>query len=157
MKPRAASPTTSETGAAPEAILGYVLRQAWDPLYGGIFSSGRCEGGVASETKESWKQAEMLGALSMTYRLTGDVLYLDWLQKQAEFIYRYQRDPRDGEWYSKVREDGKVRDGRKGFAGKAAYHVVQALYRADRNLALVWTNEPTVPGALDGRWEDFAL
>jgi mannose/cellobiose epimerase-like protein (N-acyl-D-glucosamine 2-epimerase family) len=139
------------------SLLAYVLRQAWDPLYGGIFSRGRCEGGVESETKEWWKQAEMLGALSMAYRLSDDVFYLDWLRKQAEFIYRYQRDPRDGEWYSRVRGAGEIRDGRKGSPGKAAYHVVQALYHADRNLAMVRANGPTVPGAPDARWEDFAL
>ena len=139
------------------SILGYVLRQAWDPVYGGIFSTGRCEGGVASEVKEWWRQGELLGALSVAYRLTGDVQYLDWLKRLAAFIHRHQRDPRDGEWYAQVERDGTIRDGRKGFAGKAAYHVVQALYHADRSLALVMAHGPTVPGAPGARWEDFAL
>jgi mannose/cellobiose epimerase-like protein (N-acyl-D-glucosamine 2-epimerase family) len=142
---------------ASRSILSYVMRKAWDPVYGGIFSRGECDGEVTDDTKEWWMQGDMLGALSMAYRLTGDVLYLDWLGRQAAFIYDHQRDPRDGEWYYKVAPDGTILDGRKGFNGKAAYHVVQALYHADRNLAMLRDNGPTVPGAPDAPMEDFVL
>jgi len=75
---------------------------------------------VLDAGKTWWMQAEMLGALSLAYRLTGDVLYRDWLRDQAGFVHHRQRDPRDGEWYSLVYADGTIRDGRKGSPSKAA-------------------------------------
>jgi len=138
-------------------LLGYVLRHGWDSLHGGIYSTGRPEGGPENTTKSWWMQAEMLGALSMAYRLTGDVLYSDWLRSQARFVYEKQRDARVGEWHSAVHADGTVQDGRKGSAWKAAYHVSQGLYHADRNLAIFQERGVTVPGAPGAKWEDFAL
>jgi hypothetical protein len=61
--------------------------------------------------------------------------------------------------------DGSVRDGRKGWASpdfypvpaKAAYHVVQGLYHAARNLEHIAADGPTKPGAEGAAWENFAL
>src|SRR5262249_32412223 len=117
------------------SILGYALRRGWDRRHGGLHSDGHSRGDVAHTPQAVWMQAEMLGALSFAYRLTGDMLYHDWLGDQAQFVHRHQRDPRDGEWYSSVYADGTVRDGRKGSPSKAAYHVAQGLFHADRNLA----------------------
>ena len=118
---------------------------------------------ASSADKMWWVQAETLSALSIAYRLTGDRLYLDWLRAQAEFVYGKQRDPADGEWYMLLYADGTIRDGHKGHAdpvyipAKAAYHVVQGLHHAARNLGSVAASGPTVAGAPGARWEDFAL
>jgi mannose/cellobiose epimerase-like protein (N-acyl-D-glucosamine 2-epimerase family) len=138
-------------------LLGYVLRQGWDQQHGGIFSTGKPTGGAVDTNKSWWMQAEMLGALSLDYRLTGDPLYLDWLAKQAEFVYARQRDAANGEWHSLVAADGAIVDGRKGSPWKAAYHVVQGVYHADRNLSFFRANGPTIAGASGNRWEEFAL
>jgi mannobiose 2-epimerase len=133
------------------SLLGYVMRRGWDRQHGGIYSLGHADGAVLDPGKTWWMQAEMLGALSLAYRLTGDALYRDWLREQATFVHRRQRDRRDGEWYSSVYADGTIRDGRKGSPSKAAYHVAQGLHHAARNLALGEASRST------GGWEDFAL
>ena len=99
----------------------------------------------------------------MAYRLTGDGLYLDWLRDQAAFVRRFQRDPDNGEWHMLLYADGTVRDGRKGRASpedlpaKGAYHVVQGLQHAHRNLEIVSTRDVTQPGAAGAAWDNFAL
>jgi mannobiose 2-epimerase len=144
-------------------LLGYTLRHAWDPTHGGFYFFGRPGGGPVDTDKMWWVQSEGLSALSMAYRLTGDELYLDWLRDQAEFIRRYQRDPDNGEWHMLLYADGTVRDGRKGRASpedvpaKGAYHVVQGLHHANRNLDIVSTRGVTRPGESGAAWADFAL
>lgn len=138
-------------------LLGFVLREGWDARYGGIYAFGRAGDGVVDTRKIWWMQAELLGALSFAYRLTRDVLYLDWLSAQARFVMTKQRDQAVGEWHSIVYADGTVQDGRKGSAAKAAYHVVQGLYHADRNLRSVEKDGILVPGAPGIRWADLAL
>jgi mannose/cellobiose epimerase-like protein (N-acyl-D-glucosamine 2-epimerase family) len=139
-------------GQLARSLLGYVLRHGWDAVNGGIYSLGRGQGGVVDTTKTWWMQAEMLGGLSLAYRLTRDVLYLDFLRAQARFVQERQRDPRNGEWHALVYADGTVRDGRKGSPSKAAYHVAQGLYHAHRNLAAV-----EAEAAPSTKWEDWAL
>ena len=119
------------------SLLGFVLRHGWDQKHGGIFSYGHVNGDPVDLNKVWWMQAELLGGLSLAYRQTKDVLYLDWLRALATFIFDKQRDPDLGEWHSTVFADGTVHDGRKGSASKAAYHVAQALHHASANLAAV--------------------
>ncbi len=144
-------------------LLGYTLRHAWDPTNGGFYFLGRPGGGPVDTDKMWWVQSEALSALSMAYRLTGDGLYLDWLRDQAAFVRRFQRDPDNGEWHMLLYADGTVRDGRKGRASpddvpaKGAYHVVQGLQHANRNLEIVSTRGVTQPGAAGAVWDDFAL
>lgn len=117
------------------SLLGFVLRHGWDQANGGIYSYGHADGRPVDFDKVWWMQAELLGALSLAYRVTGDVLYRDWLGRLATFIFAKQRDARVGEWSSTLYADGTVRDGRKGSPSKAAYHVAQALHHAAANLA----------------------
>jgi mannobiose 2-epimerase len=144
-------------------LLGYSLRHAWDSTNRGFYFLGRPSGGAVDTDKMWWVQSEALSALSMAYRLTGDVLYLDWLRDQAAFVRRFQRDSDNGEWHMLLYADGTVRDGRKGRASpedvpaKGAYHVVQGLQHAHRNLEIVSTRGFTQPGAAGAAWDDFEL
>jgi mannobiose 2-epimerase len=139
------------------SILDYTLRAGWDDADGGFYASGHCAAGAQSLIKVWWVQAEGLGALSLAYRLTGQAVYLTRLRALADFIYRRLRDPRDGEWYAWVGPDGGPRGGEKGSAAKGAYHVVQALYHADRNLTLVQAAESARAAESGPGWEAFAL
>jgi mannose/cellobiose epimerase-like protein (N-acyl-D-glucosamine 2-epimerase family) len=136
------------------SLLGFVLRRGWDALHGGLHSYGRPEGPVVDSDKVWWMQAELLGALSLAYRLTGDVLYRDWLAQQARFVFDKQRDAAVGEWHATVYADGTVRDGRKGSPSKAAYHVAQGLYHADANLVAA---TETTTSDRERDWSSFAL
>jgi cellobiose epimerase len=144
-------------------MLGYCLRHAWDPTHGGFYFFGRPGGGPVDTDKMWWVQSEGLSALSMAYRLTGDDLYFHWLRDLSEFIQQYQRDPHTGEWNMLLYADGTVRDGRKGRASpedvpaKGAYHVVQGLHHAARNLDVISRLGVTQPGRVPAAWADFAL
>jgi mannose/cellobiose epimerase-like protein (N-acyl-D-glucosamine 2-epimerase family) len=87
-----------------------------------------------------WVQAALLGAVSMAYRLTRDVLYVDWLQRQILFIKEKQRDPSLGAWHMLLHADGTIYHGQKGHGSievlpiKAGYHAIQSLFHTAANL-----------------------
>jgi cellobiose epimerase len=134
------------------AELDYALRFGWDGEHGGLFAHGTPDGQVTDTTKVWWMQSELLDALAIFHRLTGEERYLDHLRRLAVYLERGQRDPLFGEWYSRCRADGTPLDARKGSEWKAAYHVVQGLYQADRHLAAARANEPRAPA-----WSEWAL
>jgi mannose/cellobiose epimerase-like protein (N-acyl-D-glucosamine 2-epimerase family) len=116
------------------AELDYALQHGWDDQHGGLYSYGAPGGGATDRRKVWWMQSEFLDALAIFYRLTGEQRYMKYLKRQAEYIARKQRDPVFGEWYALCDRDGTPIDARKGHEYKAAYHVVQGLYQADRHL-----------------------
>ena len=140
-----------------KSLLGFVLREGWDAQNGGIYSYGHAGGWPVDTRKVWWMQAELLGALSLAYRLTGDVLYRDWLRTQASFVANKQYDADVGEWHATVYPDGTIQDGRKGSPSKAAYHVAQGLHHAATNLAAVESAIDSAQGAPIGSWQDLAL
>jgi mannobiose 2-epimerase len=135
-----------------QAELDYAMAHGWDAEVGGLFSHGVPEGGVTDSTKVWWMQSELLDALAVFYRLTGEDRYRDLLAQQARYITAGQNDPIFGEWYARCDRNGAPLDPRKGFEYKAAYHVVQGLYQADRHLAAA-----TGHRAPDSGWLEWAL
>jgi mannose/cellobiose epimerase-like protein (N-acyl-D-glucosamine 2-epimerase family) len=135
------------------AELEYALEHGWDARYGGLYSYG-IPGGSATDTRKVWwMQSEFLDALALFYRLTGEQRYLDVLERQAAYVATRQRDTVFGEWYALCAQDGAPLDARKGHEYKAAYHVVQGLYQADRHLeaARAGRSESST------NWADWAL
>jgi cellobiose epimerase len=132
--------------------LDYALAHGWDLEHGGLYAHGTPGGEVTDTRKVWWMQSELLDALAIFYRLTGEQRYLDLLGRQAGYISRGQRDAVFGEWYALCGRDGSPLDARKGHQFKAAYHVVQGLYQADRHLRAA--GQPAAPAA---RWPDWAL
>jgi len=134
------------------AELDYALKHGWDTEHGGLYSYGWPEGGVTDRRKVWWMQSELLDALAIFYRLTGEQRYLDHLQQQAAYIATGQRDPVFGEWYALCGPDGAPLDARKGHEYKAAYHVVQGLYQANRHLQAARAGQRA-----SSSWEHWAL
>jgi len=132
--------------------LDYALKWGWDQEHGGLYSYGKPEGGVVDTTKVWWMQSEFLDALAIFYRLTGEERYLDYLKRQAEYIWNGQRDPLFGEWYMLCNADGSPKDARKGMEWKAAYHVVQGLFQADRHYTAAVEKQPRSKD-----WGDWSL
>jgi mannose/cellobiose epimerase-like protein (N-acyl-D-glucosamine 2-epimerase family) len=134
------------------AELDYALGHGWDADHGGLYSYGRPEGAATDTAKVWWMQSELLDALALFYRLTRQERYADLLRRQAAYIFTRQRDPIFGEWYARCAADGRPLDPRKGFEYKAAYHVVQGLYQADRHLRSARGERADEPG-----WLEWAL
>jgi mannobiose 2-epimerase len=145
---------TGETryGDLARAELDYALAHGWDTEYGGLFSHGVPDGAVTDSTKVWWMQSELLDALAVSYRLTGESRYADLLSQQTAYIASRQSDPIFGEWYAHCDRTGAPLDARKGFEYKAAYHVVQGLYQADRHLAVARGDRTPESG-----WREWAL
>jgi mannobiose 2-epimerase len=134
------------------AELDYALERGWDPEHGGLYSYGDPAGRATDTRKVWWMQSEFLDALAIFYRLTGEQRYLDVLRQQAAYVTSCQRDPVAGEWYALCAADGTPIDARKGHEYKAAYHVVQGLYQADRHLEAAGSNKRD-----SSDWQDWAL
>ena len=134
------------------AELDYALEHGWDAARGGLYSYGAPDGGATDTRKVWWMQSEFLDALAIFYRLTGEQRYLDILQRHAAYIAAAQRDPVFGEWYALCASDGAPLDARKGHEYKAAYHVVQGLYQADRHLEAARAGLPS-----SSNWADWTL
>jgi len=121
-------------------LLNFAINHGWDPQHGGFYSTGTPQGRPQATEKIWWVQAEAIGALAIAYRLTGEEQYAKLLRKHLSFCSRYLYDAQHGEWYWSVEAHGAPKDTRKGSDWKAAYHLVQALNHAYRNLTL---SQPT--------------
>jgi mannobiose 2-epimerase len=108
---------------------------AFDTDLGGYYHDGNPDGTVTRKTKIWWVQCEALLCLWRLYEITGSGNYLDKLDATLEFIEKYQRDPKTGEWFAGI-EGESVTDWTfglgKGTLRKASYHNVRALVNLDR-------------------------
>ncbi len=125
---------TKAYSAVAEQLLSFAVNYGWDREHGGFYSMGTPEGIPKAAEKVWWVQTEGIGALSMAYRLTGEERYAKLLRELLRFCSTYLYDDKYWEWYLSVEADGSEKDPRKGCDWKAAYHVVQALNHAYRNL-----------------------
>ncbi|MFA5447565.1 MAG: AGE family epimerase/isomerase [Sphaerochaeta sp.] len=121
-------------------LLAFVMRSGYDETYGGIYYSGMPNGKVVDSSKMWWVQCAFLGALSTAFSQTKDPFYLFWIHEIRLFLEHNQLDTKHGELYMLLYRDGTVNSGMKGKSTidflpiKVAYHTVQALGCAIRNL-----------------------
>jgi mannose/cellobiose epimerase-like protein (N-acyl-D-glucosamine 2-epimerase family) len=85
-----------------------------------------------------WEQAEMLVATLLAYQLTGEVRYLIAFERQFDWVWTFQIDHEQGDWF----ETTDWRSGRplsfvKGHDWKEPYHGARALMEVSRRLALL--------------------
>ncbi len=79
-----------------------------------MFSYGDPAGQVSDSTKVWWMQSELLGALAIFHRLTGEQRYADLLAAQTTYIADGQSGPVFGEWYARCARDGAPLDPGRG-------------------------------------------
>jgi mannose/cellobiose epimerase-like protein (N-acyl-D-glucosamine 2-epimerase family) len=115
-------------------LVDYSLRFGWDHRHQGFYQHAHRNGVLASTEKLWWPECEGLAALLLINRLSSDPVYLEYFQRLADFSFTYLFDREYGEWFTSCYPDGTVKDDRKGYAWKAAYHTVQACFYAQRYL-----------------------
>lgn len=79
------------------------------------------------EDKIWWVQAEAQFALLMSGLLNENENHFACFRELYDYIGRYFRDRKYGEWYSVLNRDGSVLCDKKGFALKGAYHIPRCL------------------------------
>lgn len=101
----------------------------FDSVNGGFFEEGNVGAEPRKREKIWWVQAEALPGLFRLYQLTGEVGYLDQLERTLSFIERFQSDAEYGGWYWGVTPEGALgpRGDKKGEEWKASYHDTRAL------------------------------
>jgi cellobiose epimerase len=101
----------------------------FDAAEGGYYEEGVPGGAPVKLEKVWWVQAEALPGLWWLYRLSGDEVFIDRLEKTLTWIEKKQRDLEYGEWYWGIMPGGGVgsRGDHKGEEWKASYHGTRAL------------------------------
>ena len=77
---------------------------------------------------------EGLNALLLMYVTTSHELYFYYFKKLINFSLNFFFDDEYGEWFTSCHDDGTVKDDRKGYEWKAAFHNVQACFNVYRFL-----------------------
>jgi cellobiose epimerase len=106
----------------------------FDREQGGYFEEGVPGGAPTKREKIWWVQAEALPGLWWLYRLGGDPVELERLERTLGWIETRQVDHEHGEWFWGINPDGSVgpRGDHKGEEWKAEYHALRAtLFTAD--------------------------
>jgi mannobiose 2-epimerase len=119
------------------ALIDDALTDGFDWNRGGLAFTGPRVGKAfgdpkyASDLKQKdwWEQAELLTALSTAYRYTHKKIYLDALQREWSWVWKYQIDHKAGDWYTDVDfKTGAPLTLDKGAGGwKVCYHDGRAL------------------------------
>lgn len=109
--------------------MGLHSTAGYDSELGGYFDEGIAGGAVTSREKVWWAQFEALAGLWWLYRLTGNGLHLQQLQRTLDWIEGPARDAEYGEWYFGILPGGSIsgRGDHKGEIWKASYHNLRAL------------------------------
>jgi len=120
----------AKTQAVARSLVDHALEHGWDAEYGGFYDKGGASTPAFGLDKVWWTQAEGLNALLLMHEQFGRATpkYFEAFLKQWEFIWKYQADHKNGEWYDTVSREGKPVPGQaKGQIWKAAYHNGRAL------------------------------
>ncbi|HEY3320353.1 MAG TPA: AGE family epimerase/isomerase [Planctomycetota bacterium] len=126
-----------KTLAVARSLVDHALDFGWDKENGGFFDKGSAFGAAYGLEKIWWTQAEGLNALLLMHENFGKETprYFEAFLKQWEFIWNFQADHRNGEWYEMVSREGVATPGKaKGQNWKAAYHNGRALLNTSRML-----------------------
>jgi len=111
------------------AHLDHALNSGYDHELGGLYNRGFGNTPATDTDKVWWVQAEMLAALTEAIQHRPNLDYSRALAQLLDFVQAHQVDPADGVWLDTVGRQGKVKQGGKAHAWKAAYHDGRAIVK----------------------------
>ncbi|MGH7571503.1 MAG: AGE family epimerase/isomerase [Gemmatimonadota bacterium] len=111
-----------------DALVRHALAWGFDPVLGGFYDRGACDGPATRRDKIWWVQAEGLAALSEAVRHRADATYAEALDRLLAWILQRQRLS-SGLWAPRVDPTGRPRSIAAPGAWKGGYHEVRAMVK----------------------------
>lgn len=108
------------------AHVDHALAHGYDWTHGGLYYRGVGNEPATVTDKVWWAEAELIAALTVALQHEPNPRYRDALDKQIDFLARFQTAP-DGIWVDNVTAEGKPKGPRKAHSWKANYHDVRAM------------------------------
>ena len=130
-------------------MVDHAIVNGWDYENGGFYDAGYYFSGqtnctIIQETKNWWAQAEGLNILLIMSKIFPDEeIYLDYFNKQWNYIKDYLLDEEYGGWFEGgLDKEPNFKTGPKGHIWKCTYHTGRALMNcvkilADKNFSLM--------------------
>jgi N-acylglucosamine 2-epimerase len=117
---------------ATQTILN-ILDYSWDTEHGGIFYFMDAQGHPPQQLEWNqklwWVHLESLVALAKAYEHTKDEQIYQWYKKVHDYAWANFSDPKNGEWYGYLSQEGKVLLDLKGGKWKGCFHVPRAMHQ----------------------------
>jgi N-acylglucosamine 2-epimerase len=117
-------------------MLDWMWLRGWDETYGGLFYFRDVHHKPVQEYWQSmkfwWPHDEALIATLHAWRATGEPRYLQWHEQCREWSFRHFADPRHGEWFGYLHQDGRPSSTLKGSLWKSFFHHPRALWLCHR-------------------------
>lgn len=114
------------------------FRDGWDAEHGGLFyfqdADGLCPTQLEWAMKLWWPHSEAMVAFLMGYADSGDPALLRCFCQVAEYTFQRFRDPKYGEWFGYLTQEGKVALTIKGGPFKGCFHVPRCLAMCEKLL-----------------------
>ncbi|XP_072178053.1 N-acylglucosamine 2-epimerase-like [Diadema setosum] len=115
-------------------IQGFIIdpfQTGWDKEHGGIFyfldADGLSPTQLEWDMKLWWPHCEALIAFMMVYRETREERYLDFFKQVWDYTFKHFVDPKHGEWFGYLTQEGRVKQNFKGGPFKGCFHVPRCL------------------------------
>ena len=100
----------------------------WDEIHGGIVYGIAPDGGICSDLKHFWVQAESFAAAWRLYNVTQDETYLRDYKRIWQWSWDHMVDHQYGAWFRVMNRDGSPIDDKKSPLGKTDYHTMGACW-----------------------------
>ncbi|XP_012713418.2 N-acylglucosamine 2-epimerase [Fundulus heteroclitus] len=118
-----------------EKFVELPFESGWDKDHGGLFYfldvDGHCPTQLEWNMKLWWPHSEALIAFLMAYSQTKKPELLEKFLKVYDYTFSHFPDPKSGEWFGYLTQDGKVALDFKGGPFKGFFHVPRCLYMCE--------------------------
>ncbi|MEM2795325.1 MAG: AGE family epimerase/isomerase, partial [Thermofilaceae archaeon] len=111
-----------------DTVYNYCIKYGFDHEKGGVYDSGPLNRSADRLEKVWWVQAESLVAMAYLYKVTREERFLRDLEKQLNWIEKYQVDWEKGDWFEVILPNGRPA-GFKAHIWKSAYHNGRAMVK----------------------------
>ncbi|MDW8290011.1 MAG: AGE family epimerase/isomerase [Armatimonadota bacterium] len=125
---------TEEFTPVANTWLRFCLQHGWDEDNLAFRQTMTPDGIPVDSHLVYWTQGEAMGALSLWWRLTGDVSYRERLSQVCRTVLQRFHDAEYGDYFETLDAGGQPTHTYKGSAWKAAYHLTQAWWHTAANL-----------------------
>lgn len=107
--------------------LAWVMEQAWDSQYGGLWPEVVAGKGATTNEKLWWTHTDAMPAYALAAKLTGDTWFKEWYKRITQWTFEHFPDTESGEWFGVLNPDGTPKSTDKAWLWKGFFHLPRAL------------------------------